>query len=846
MSFLAGLVKAMLERSGSGAEKVLSPLPAAHPTGESLPKPGSIDPGNLPAALAEARARIGADPRNAEAWLACASTLMRWGRRFEALDAFRNAWELDRRLSPAALGLGVAAWEAGQRDDAERSLKDAIGLHPDSLDLVLALAQMLVAAGRVAEARDLADRARAMEPTNATALVLLARCDRLEGNDAAAEDRLREAARNDGSVPATWEALASVLGSRGKLDDAHAALTRAQELADASGVDLDTSLARADLLRLRSDFAGAAQVLSRALARRPNAAESFMLAEMLIVSGQFASGWRHYEFRRFNAKVLAERPRYGKPEWTGQELAGRTILVEAEQGIGDVVWFARYFPMLKQLGARVVFLPRIDMVDVSRRFAGIDQVLADGDPLPAFDYHVKLMSLASRFGTTLKTIPRQVPYFAPDRAYADRWSKRLNGDGPPRIGIVWAGKPAQPRDRFRSLNLAQLLPILRVPGLRFHSLQKGPAEAQLADLPADVRIAPLGAEFDDLDDLVAAIGEMDLVISACTAPAHIAGAMGKPVWTMICEPPDLRWLVGREDSPWYPSMRLFRQRASGRWDDVVERVAAELARGPQAWNELGSIAGTSASHANAGMEALPDDAGDTAPDADTARLVETKHGLLMFDPLDARVGPSLERRGEWSSEQLDMALRLLLPGSWIIEAGAGVGAHALALGRALGASGQLLVYEGRERIGRMLRQNLDVNGIVRAVPMSRTLVGTMAGRSSATHETIDDLQLQRLDGLKVNLPESAETVIEGAGESLWRCRPWLLLAVNDDSALERLAARVREFGYRCWRLDARHDGADRVGRRDDDGVDGPTAVALVALPEEADLREPLHGCVELH
>ncbi len=234
--------------------------------------------------------------------------------------------------------------------------------------------------------------------------------------------------------------------------------------------------------------------------------------------------------------------------------------------------------------------------------------------------------------------------------------------------------PRSPRDRFRSLILDQLLPVLRIPGVRFHSLQKGPAESQLADLPADVEVAALGAAFDDLEDLVAAIGAMDLVISVCTGPAHIAGAMGKPVWTLISEPPDLRWLTGREDSPWYPTMRLFRQRVPGCWDDVVERVAGELARGPAAWEQPRGRARRARPRpcADRGAARRVD---EDAIDAGMAQLAETRQGLLMFDPGEAFAGPSIERYGEWLHGQLELALRLLAPGSVVVEAGAGVGAR---------------------------------------------------------------------------------------------------------------------------------------------------------------------------
>ncbi|MBK7334339.1 MAG: tetratricopeptide repeat protein [Betaproteobacteria bacterium] len=844
MSFLTGLMKALAGRAAAGPAQKDAPAPPATASGANAFDPGASDTARLPDLLAEARARVDADPTDGGAWLALASTLMRWGRGREALRAFRNAWERDRGSAQAALGLGVAAWEDGQRDEAERVLREACAVHPASPDLALALARMLVSSSRIDEARAIAERVRVLDPGSAAALATIARCDRRAGLDDAAERGLREAIAIDGSDPTLWEALSPVLAARGDVDGARDALVRAQSLADTRGIDLDTSLAQAELLRQRGDFAGATALVSAALRRRPDAAGDFMLAEALIAQGHYSAGWRRYEFRRFQPAMLEGRQHYGKPEWTGQDLAGRTILVEAEQGIGDVVWFARYLPLLGAMGARVVFLPRIDMMNVSRRLSGVDQVLVDGEPLPPFDFHVKLMSLAARFHTTLATVPGGVPYLVADTAHSERWAARLPADGRPRVGIVWAGKPAQPRDRFRSLILDQLLPVLRIPGVRFHSLQKGPAESQLADLPADVEFTALGAAFDDLEDLVAAIGEMDLVISVCTGPAHIAGAMGKPVWTLISEPPDLRWLTGREDSPWYPTMRLFRQRVPGCWDDVVERVAGELARGPAAWERLvaGGVARGPGSAPGAAQFAVDED----ALDAGMAQLAETRQGLLMFDPGEAFAGPSIERYGEWLHGQLELALRLLAPGSVVVEAGAGAGAHAVALGRALGPDGLLFLYEGRAPIRRMLRQNLVANDVANAVLMTRALGAPTPEGFDADRETIDDLQLERLGGLKVDAPADPSAIVEGAQETLWRCRPWLMLAVPDDAALTRLGARVRELGYRTWRMETPMFSSSNFNRREDDVFGGRSALALVALPEEIDLRETPHGCVELH
>lgn len=317
--------------------------------------------------------------------------------------------------------------------------------------------------------------------------------------------------------------------------------------------------------------------------------------------------------------------------------------------------------------------------------------------------------------------------------------------------------------------------------------------------------------------------------------------MGRPVWTMIAEPPDLRWLVGRDDSPWYPTMRLFRQAAPGDWAGVVARVARELARGPAAWSDSAGRPGARVARAR---DALPPEASRECVTG-MADLAETRQGLLMFDADDSRVGRSIRHYGEWLHGRLELALRLVSPGGVIVEAGAGIGCHAVALGRALGADGRLLLYERSARRARMLQQNLAANRIANATTVIGELGDSRAPDADARRDRVDDFALERCDGIKVGEDADAEAVLEGAQQTLWRCRPWLMLAADDEAALGRLAARVRTFGYRAFRCATMLHAASNFYERDDDVFDGASALALVALPEEADVREALPGCVEL-
>ena len=805
MGFLSGLVKSL-----SAREARADGAPATSAAG-----PARVDDAPAVERVA-AQDRLDTPPDDARAWHRRAATLMHQGRRREALRAFREAHRRDGASADIALGLGVAAWETGEAAEAERVLTAAVANVAAPHDLALAWAGMLVSAGRIAEARSLAETHVQHGPARPAALAILARCARREGRHDRAEACLREAIALDATDAQAWEPLAQLLAAQGRTDEAAAALDHAAAAATARGTELEVAFARAELARQRGAFDVAAGLLDETLRARPHPAGYFMLAEALLVQGRYRTGWHYYEFRRFEAAMLDERRRYDAPAWTGEPLDGRTILVEAEQGIGDVVWFARYLPLLKSRGARVVLLPRDDMQALSRRLPGVDHVLSDGEPLPRLDYHVKVMSLAHRFRTTLATIPSDVPYLAPDPAYARRWSEKLPAGGAPRIGIVWAGKREQPRDRFRSLDLAQLVPILRVPGLRFHALQKGYAEEQLASLPAGVSVAGHGADFDDVEDLVAAIDRMDLVLSVCTGPAHIAGAMAKPVWTMIAEPADLRWLTERNDSPWYPTMRLFRQAASGRWDDVITRVADELARGPRAWEAQSRAV----ARATAPVDLAPDDHA-----AVSASVVEARGDIFMV----RTAGPGVrqvERDPAWREDLVALSLRFCRAGDAVIEVGAGVGVHTLRLARAVGTAGDCFAIERDERAQRMLVHNLAANRVANVTVLARASHATSSANETSPCDTIDALALERLDGLKVNDPDATLATLDGGEATLWRCRPWLLVAFDGAGAV---VDRVRSYGYRAWDVEAK--------ARDER--------FLLALPEEADLRESPPGCVEL-
>jgi len=271
----------------------------------------------------------------------------------------------------------------------------------------------------------------------------------------------------------------------------------------------------------------------------------------------------------------------GKPLWLGgEDVAGKTVIVYAEQGFGDAIQMARYVPLLAARGAETAIACAPALEQLLASVAGVRAVFSSREPPIAFDCHVPIMSLPRAFRTTLASVPSQVPYLHAPKLAAARWRERLETPRPQRkVGLAWAGNPRHKRDRIRSLPVEAYAPLLAIRECSFFSLQKGDAAGSLAKVDAlGGRIVDYTAELESFADTAALVSALDLVITVDTAIAHLAGALGKPVWILLPLAPDSRWMTARADSPWYPSARLFRQRQRGDWEPVIQAVAGELER----------------------------------------------------------------------------------------------------------------------------------------------------------------------------------------------------------------------------------------------------------------------------
>jgi len=326
-----------------------------------------------------------------------------------------------------------------------------------------------------------------------------------------------------------------------------------------------------------NDVDGAISAFRRAIALQPEFEHAhWNLALALLLDGQYAEGWREYESRFALSELGKDRQVFAGPAWDGSAPTGKTLLLYTEQGLGDALQFARFVAPLARTGAHCIVYCPPALAPLLATAPGVAQAVADADRLPSYDAHLPLLSLPRLLGTTVDAIPADVPYItvAPERRAAAR---KLIAASPHRlnVGIVWTGNPANPGNRIRSAGLDALDPLFEVEGIDWYSLQQGRTTADFTPAARKARMRPLPADWA-LVDTAALIAELDLVISVCTSIAHLSGALGRPTWTMLACAADWRWLQGRADSPWYPTMRLFRQPHPRDWNAVARSIASEL------------------------------------------------------------------------------------------------------------------------------------------------------------------------------------------------------------------------------------------------------------------------------
>jgi tetratricopeptide (TPR) repeat protein len=529
----------------------------------------------------------------------------------QARQIYRQVLRAQPRQFDALHMLGVLCHHAGKHDPAVNYISRALELNPDSAEAHYNLGHALQDQGNLEEAVQCYRRALRLKPDYAEAYFNLGNTFRDLGRFTEAVHCYRQATHFRPDYPKAYNNLGKVLLEQKKLDEAAAAFEHVLRLqpessrahANLGGVylaqgRLDEAVARCrEALRWGADNPEAHNNLGAALWDQGQVAEalaSFEVAVSLkpayarahlnralawLKLGNFEQGWPEYAWR-WRCKEFTPR-HAGQPTWDGRPLEGRTILLEGEQGLGDTLQFIRYAPLVQERGGRVVVECQPALVPLLADFAGADGVVAHGGAVPRFDVHAPLLTLPALLGTTLATVPAQVPYLHADAQLTQWWRKELGTDASFKVGISWEWNPNNDQNHSRSFPLAHFEPLARLPGVRLISLQKGPGTEQLTELAGRFPVTDLGPRLDEragaFMDTAAVMKNLDLVIAPDTAVAHLAGALAVPVWVPLARAAEWRWLTGREDSPWYPTMRLFRQAEAGNWAEVFERLTQALA-----------------------------------------------------------------------------------------------------------------------------------------------------------------------------------------------------------------------------------------------------------------------------
>jgi FkbM family methyltransferase len=784
-------------------------------------------------------------------------------RSLEAIDAYRNAIAMRPDFVDAYVNLGTVVLAFGQTEEAATLYRQAIAISPDSAMAHGNLGKALHDQGRIDDAIVSYRAAIVLRPDDAIVHTNLgaALLDQRAWDDAAVVTRRAIELRPDNAM--AHANLGTALLNLGRHDEAlvacrhaialrlegvamHASLGGAMlelgALAEAvmlcrGAIALDPALPSAHFnlshaFKAMNRLEEAEAEAHQAIALCPDSAEyHFHLAHVLLLMGKFQPGWLEYDWRwklpEF-AWIGRVHGTFSQPRWAGEDISGKTILVHTEQGLGDMILFARYLPLLVLKAKSVIVAAHPAMGQLLKSISGITIVSIRDIPLPDFDVHCPLLSLPRAFATRIDSIPAHVPYLNADPRAEALWAARIDRamtDGNAlKVGIVWAGNPATKRDHLRSPGRNSVMPLFSVPGVDFIVLQVGAGRESLQADPLPPHVLDLGQEVEDLADTAAIVSGLDLMISSCTAPLHLAAALGVQTWAMIPFAPYFPWLLDRSDTPWYPGVRLYRQREPGRdWSEVVDRIALDLAALVRA-KPVPQRARRDAAMSAQMPVAEVFSSGQQAA-AGFNQLASRQGGLVLFNRNDTYIGASLRKYGEFSGEETELFRLIAQPGRTVLDVGANIGAHTVDLSRFVGPSGVVHAFEPQRLVFQLLCANVALNSCMN-VFTNQVAVGAIVdtllvpsldpgqchnygGLSLLDSQpgepvpliTIDSLGLRDCQFIKLDVEGMETEALHGAVATIERFRPILYVENDRRGRSEELIGLLQSYRYRLyWHL----------------------------------------------
>ena len=722
-----------------------------------------------------------------------------------------------------ALQLGWKQHQAGDLRNAESIYRQVIAVVSSNANAWCFLGMACHDQSRFDEAVEAYHKALDIQPNFPIALSNLGNTLKQLGRLEEAEASCREALRLKPDYSTAFNNLGVALVAQGRLEEASETFEKALALMPNDAVthsNLSAALVR------QGKYTEAEANSKQALSLNPNYAEAHKNQGIVwLLLGDFERGWPEYEWRW--QCPGSKMPSFSVPMWDGDPLDGKTILLHHEQGLGDTIQFVRYASILKQHGAgRVVVKTQKPLMKLLAACDAIDELVAEESSLPRFDLHVPMLSVPGILKTTFETIPGDVPYIHPNTDLVAKWKERLSKYDGFKIGITWQGSPDFHADAQRSVPLRHFAGLAAVPGVRLFSLQKGAGVEQLDALNGEFEVVRFGDELDresgPFMDTAAIMRNLDLVITSDTSVPHLAGALGVPTWLALPISPDWRWFLDREDSPWYPTMRLFRQQKLGDWEDVFSRITKELRK-----------------HV-ASAETMPDDNRTAVPTNTTSGerpradrvldsgfncLKQSRHGWMLYNKNDMYIGKSFDLYGEFSEGEVEIFQRILQPGDTVIEAGANIGAHTVALARLVGVSGRVVAYEPQRLVFQTLCANVALNSLANVdcrfaavgaepdeivvpflPPDHETNFGGLGlgAYNKGDHvpvTTLDRLAIAECRLIKIDVEGMEEPVLRGATELIARCQPIMYLENDREERSASLIQCLLDLEYRLyWHL----------------------------------------------
>jgi len=531
--------------------------------------------GDLATATAHYQQARQLDPDGEDVVIRLGDTLQLQGQLAAATACYQQVLQRHPTSTRAYTNLGVVLQAQGQMQAAIDCFRQVLALEPGASEALINLGVALQAQGQMEAAAECLQTAIQRQPTSAVAYNNLGMIRHEQGQFEVALAHYRRAVELKPDYAKAHSNLGALLHAQGQLTGARVHLEHAVRLQPAF---LAAYCNLGLVLQAQGDLPAAIATFDKALQHDPHYVPAhWNRAVAWLLGGNFAQGWREYEWRW--RRPDSPPPAFTQPRWDGTPFPQQTLLVYAEQGLGDTIQFVRYLPQVAARGGRVVLACQTALQRLLRSCPGV-QGLITKDPQAVaaqpFDLYMPLLSLPEMFTPTPEAIPAPTPYVRAEPELVQQWRLRLGTTAALRVGLVWAGNPSHKNDRNRSCRLATLTPLAQIPHVALFSLQTGPAAAQLNQLPPGIVVQDVGRALSDFADTAAVLEHLDLVITVDTAVAHLAGAMGKPVWTLIPFAPDWRWGQHHPQTPWYPTMRLFRQPAPQAWEPVCQDLAAAL------------------------------------------------------------------------------------------------------------------------------------------------------------------------------------------------------------------------------------------------------------------------------